>query len=40
MKKLTTASQGLEAFTNYQILETEKIKGGGDSIIIEDTEAG
>ena len=40
MKKLTTASQGLEAFTIYQILEAEKIKGGDDAIIIVDTEVG
>ncbi|MEO1257987.1 MAG: hypothetical protein AAFZ15_04290 [Bacteroidota bacterium] len=40
MKKLTTASNGLEAFTYYQIEKTEEIKGGKDVIIVDDTTVG
>lgn len=40
MKKLTTQAKALEAFTPYVISSTDQVKGGGDSIIIEDTEVG
>ena len=37
MKKQTTTNKALEAFIAHQIVESEKIKGGEDSIIIVDT---
>jgi hypothetical protein len=40
MKKLTTATQSLDSFIVHQFIETDKIKGGEDSIIIEDIRVG
>ena len=40
MKKQIILTKTLEAFNSCQIVETEKIKGGEDSIIIVDTTMG
>ena len=38
MKKQTTANKAWEAFIAHQIVESEKIKGGEETIIIPDID--
>ena len=39
MKKLTDTNKAWEAYVAHQIVESEKIKGGTETIIIHDTGA-